>query len=639
MHRVKIANVLLEDSRHFHEAPCLYVRSTAFVAPGTDEDTWRLSAGACDFTTFFNALSVAKWREYTVAERFWLHLELRGAACTVQQTHAGRLDTQAFDVVGSRTQVPASDEWREVNLQLAIDATDVLVGFRIETAGALELRGSYYSAEVDKSLVRPVELAIATTTFRKEDYVQKNIALVQDKILSSNESAARHISMHVVDNGRTLDAAALSGGGITIHPNDNVGGAGGFARGMIEALRQDVPATHVLLMDDDVEVSPESILRTWNLLSIAREEWADAFVGGAMMTAQRPDLLWEDGGYMSSRGVCGILKLDEEDHDTPSRMTDVAAIVANETFTPNVRSYPHLSQRYSAWWYCCIPTSVIEREGLPLPLFVRYDDVEYSLRCKPRFMSMNGISIWHDDFSSRFNAAVEHYQTTRNSFIIRATSNAAPLSDFEGQMLERAMFELAKFNYTDAQFIVDGFEDFLKGPGFYASPGIAEQTYLAANRRREQLIPYEELREQTLREFEIDLDQYDVNDLKRDYPLGLTKHGSPFRVSRMQAFKKSINGQLFGTLKQYVGPVAVIIANTDWLVGRVYGVDAVVAIDIPSKRGTIRHRDNDRCKAIWNRLKDDLAEYRANKADIDTLYMESKPIVTSVAYWKKYLGL
>lgn len=40
---------------------------------------------------------------------------------------------------------------------------------------------------------------------------------------------------------------------------------------MIEAMEQAPRATHVLLMDDDVSISPESIIRTFNLLSIVND--------------------------------------------------------------------------------------------------------------------------------------------------------------------------------------------------------------------------------------------------------------------------------------------------------------------------------------------------------------------------------
>ena len=42
--------------------------------------------GTFDFSTYFNSLSVMKLRKYTRATSFMLHLELKGAACEVQQT-------------------------------------------------------------------------------------------------------------------------------------------------------------------------------------------------------------------------------------------------------------------------------------------------------------------------------------------------------------------------------------------------------------------------------------------------------------------------------------------------------------------------------------------------------------------------
>lgn len=66
-------------------------------------------------------------------------------------------------------------------------------------------------------------------------------------------------------------------------PNDNVGGAGGFTRGMITAMEQNPKATNILLMDDDVAVSPESIKRTYNLLRILKPEHREDMISGAML--------------------------------------------------------------------------------------------------------------------------------------------------------------------------------------------------------------------------------------------------------------------------------------------------------------------------------------------------------------------
>ena len=72
---------------------------------------------------------------------------------------------------------------------------------------------------------------------------------------------------------------------------------------MIESLEQNPKATHVLLMDDDVEVLPESFIRTFNLLSLLKEEYAEAFLSGAMMSLEEPNLRTEDLGFFTAKGT------------------------------------------------------------------------------------------------------------------------------------------------------------------------------------------------------------------------------------------------------------------------------------------------------------------------------------------------
>ena len=102
--------------------------------------------------------------------------------------------------------------------------------------------------------------------------------------------------MYVIDNGRTLDAPALSSERITVTPNDNVGGAGGFTRAMITAMEQEPKATNIILMDDDVAVSPESIKRTYNVLRLLKPEYEEAMISGAMLNYEVGEDQWEDIG-------------------------------------------------------------------------------------------------------------------------------------------------------------------------------------------------------------------------------------------------------------------------------------------------------------------------------------------------------
>ncbi len=70
-----------------------------------------------------------------------------------------------------------------------------------------------------------------------------------------------------------------------------------------------------------------------------------------------------------------------------------------------LRQTPWLHRRvdvdYNAWWMCLIPRSVAEELGMPLPLFIKWDDAEYGLRARAagyRTATVPGIAIWHMSF-------------------------------------------------------------------------------------------------------------------------------------------------------------------------------------------------------------------------------------------------
>jgi len=53
---------------------------------------------------------------------------------------------------------------------------------------------------------------------------------------------------------------------------------------------------------------------------------------------------------------------------------------------------------YNGWWMCLIPLDVVREIGLPLPLFIKWDDVEYGLRAKDAghpTVTLPGAAVWH----------------------------------------------------------------------------------------------------------------------------------------------------------------------------------------------------------------------------------------------------
>lgn len=638
MSSIRFANVLLETKPRALSYPTMYYHTDQLLTPDARTGDWTIAgAGTVDFTTYFNALSVLKLLKYTRATAFRLHIDIKSAKpVTVTQTRAERLSMQPQLVESVTADVPGDNKWHEVTLDITTDPTTVIAGFQIATQAKTAIRNGWYEVEFDGE-AHDVELAIATTTFRKEKFIERNIDLVKTELLGSDYDIAKHLTMHVIDNGRTLDAAALSDAHVTVTPNENVGGAGGFARGMIESLEQTTPATHVLLMDDDVEVSPESILRTYNLLRIVNDEYAEAFVSGAMLNIEDTQDQKEDTGYISTYdGSCVPAK-------PPLQVTKFVDVVYNECYDEQM-SVPADAHRYAAWWYCVIPTAVIERNGLPLPVFVRFDDVEYGIRCNPKFMTMNGICVWHAKFDIRYNAGVERYQTIRNQMIGQMTTGLVPDTKTMLHSLHHMVdLECRKFNYTDAELALQGFEDFLKGPKFIMQP-VAQECFMRANREKEQLVSFDELREQAR---QLGIDDFDPDMLTRqvidfDEPRTLkqrafdflTRNGQRFGADKFAA--KKIDGDVSGDRVEYT-----IIPSAGWLypAGMIHNENIIIAIDWATRKGVIRVKDVKRYQEVQKRYKRDLAYYKKHADRLSREYLTAAPRMESVEFWKAYLQM
>lgn len=619
---MKFANVLLETNPRSVAYPALYCRSDHPVIFNETQGEWEMhGAGTFDFSTYFNSLSVRKLKQFTKAKSFTLHLELKGAACEVQQTMGDAFAHDPIEVEGVHRGLSASRQWQSVDMPLTITDDMVIVGFIIRTEGSVDIRNSYYELEIDGDL-NDVELVLSTTTFKKEAFIERNIGLVKEQIVESADPIAKHFHMYVMDNGRTLDAEKLTSDRITVIPNDNVGGAGGFTRGMITAMEQDPKATNILLMDDDVAVSPESIKRTYNLLRILKEEHREDMVSGAMLNYEVGEDQWEDIGNMTPQGTFAGCK-------PGMRLTLFEDLIYNEMFKPTKWQRNNM---YAAWWYCCIPISVIEKNGLPLPVFVRCDDAEYGIRCKTGFITMNSLCVWHMSFFERYNAAVERYQTTRNTMIAQATCGMAPGADFMRELHNNIRLELKKFGYENAELCLDAFEDFLKGPSFIKKPGQSEQSFMAANRNKEQLVDFETL--QSRADQDPELAGFSIKNVDRQLIDG----------DKSRSLAERLEDLITDNNQRYIkkdGAGYAVIPLQGWLypAGAIRGKHKLVVLDWYNRKGTIRTKDVQRYQEIKKRYMRDLKYYKANINRLRKEYAAARAELTSIEYWKNYLKM
>lgn len=580
-----------------------------------------LLQGSVDFFTYFNACSLAKWKKYAGIKRVYLHLEFANEAinkeyaCTIQFFGRSYLDSAASSLASGVRLTSTMGKTKEngsLVFDLLIPETDYeVIGFALDVRGGVVLEKAYYYARVAEEQINPVKIALCTTTFLKEDYIIPNIELVKNEVLAADDVIAKNFHMFVIDNGRTLDAEALSDEGVTVLPNPNVGGSGGFARGMMEAMKHDENFTHVLLMDDDVSISTESLRRTFNLLSLATGKYKNAFINGAMLVAEEPNRQFEDVSYVVNSGAYTSVKSNKY------YMDQQQYIVRNEHIDVEI------PKAYGAWWFSCIPVSAIEQVGLPLPLFVRCDDVEYGMRAKPIYMTMNGICVWHDGFMGRSRASVDSYQYVRNFLIMIAMTDCSSQDLFMLRMERALRLQLRVMSYDAADLILDGIADYLKGPDYFASLN-GEEVIKRNAKKNEKLVPLDELAEPYRN---VSYNKRLLGDQSCIKPL--------LKLMRTLPYDR----HLLPDVLLRDTPEAVFYSGLSILSPRTIGTKTLVAIDLEGNQGAVRHMDRERYQQIMDRWKALKSELKERGDEVRAAYKEAQPYLTSTEFWEKYLGL
>ena len=397
--------------------------------------------------TYFNGFSIGKWRKYTTLDNLFLSLRLKGRF-SVQLCHVYRLNLENVTRIIRETifECAETSDFR-MDLPVTDDAGMYYFRLHAETDGSVYY-GGCYGTDMAEDGAAPVHLAVGICTYRREQYVIHNLKRLREDLADNAESPLfQKLEVFVSDNGKSLPDS-LSSPHVRIYPNKNTGGSGGFTRVMIEVMkaREELGITHLLLMDDDVQIEPHALELTFCFLGLLKPEHRDAFLGGAMLRLDRRSIQSDNGARWTGLDVF----VPKANYD----MEDLGCVLANEIED---------TVDYLGWWYCCMPVGVIQEDNLPIPLFIKRDDIEYSLRCGREFIALNGVCVWHETFESKSSAYLDYYYF-RNMCII----NARHVPTFTKKRLRKALGSyvrenLKRYQYREAELAIMGVEDFLKG--------------------------------------------------------------------------------------------------------------------------------------------------------------------------------
>lgn len=383
------------------------------------------------FDTYYNCMCYTKYRDYTVVHDICARVDISGSAS---------VELWLFD--GAEELVDAaevSDGSAELRTDISKLPEKGFLFLRIRAAGECSvLSADYHTSAVPSG----ISVCAAICTFRREQFVMRNTECLRRAGIGFLKK------VFVIDNGGTLDSEAMSDELISVLPNRNFGGSGGFTRGLIEARRGGF--THVMLMDDDVEFYPASLEKMIVFAALLRPEHSGDWFSAAMIPLDHPDRQFEMGAEWDGyRAVVHKHDMDISQRNSLLETLDNDGV------------------EYGGWWTLLMPVSVTD-SGLPLPFFIKFDDVEYGLR-KPedtRIITMNGAAVRHEAFDKKTSFVLDHYNL-RNELIVNCLYRGLTA----GRALKRFWYEILKecmlYRYDCCGLVYSAVDEFLHGADFF----------------------------------------------------------------------------------------------------------------------------------------------------------------------------
>lgn len=293
----------------------------------------------------------------------------------------------------------------------ALDTLEVPILGKSDSDAQLTITDAGWQVERSTQTTNNGSVSIAITTYNRPTYCLRQLC----DIAAERTLRSRLDTVYCVDQGTDLvsdqegfgTVAQDLGGQLTYLRQGNLGGSGGFSRGMVESVETG-QSDYTILLDDDAITEPESLLR-----AVQFEDYA-----------KRPVLV---GGGMFHLDNRTMLHVQGERFDPVSlKIMPAAGARYNHDFAVSpLRDSPSLHQRfdcdYNGWWMCLIPNAVIREIGLALPLFIKYDDVDYGLRAREHgypTVGLPGVAVWHQGWHDKdVSRSWEEYYTQRNRWI------------------------------------------------------------------------------------------------------------------------------------------------------------------------------------------------------------------------------
>ena len=556
--------------------------------------------------TYFNSFSVFKWKKYTRLGNLSVCLDLIGDfRVEINNVIRRELKNEISEVWSE--EITASERTKKV-IDIPFEEINAgLVYVRIiskSDAGAF-FGGEYITdpGENEDRIISPVKIAIAMCTYKREKYVEKNVHELS-AFLMENENSPLHgnLELFIADNSQSLDAERLANENVHIYPNKNLGGAGGFGRAMYEILKvkEEKDFTNIIMMDDDVKFDPNVFERLFAFLSLQKDEYKEAHIGGAMLELDRMWMQSESGEYWYPKGHRAVKYMYD--------LRDIKWLLKNE-IEDSVDNF--------GWWFCCMPISVLKRDNLPMPVFIKRDDIEYGLRNGRQFINIGGISVWHEAFDAKRTPFLDYYYY-RNPLILnsghRTSFNLMEMLDYYDDMRAVIDNDVNLYRYREAHIKLQGIDDFLKGIDWLLNQDA-------------------EVLNQTIMKRWAYAEKY-MEDVNAIFVHGVWEKAAGFKESKAEEKERIKNGNGWNG-PPTKGTVTVPMKNPP--LGVVCGANKVIYYDEISQKGFVTYRSYAQRDAVYKHYEMTRNNLIENYERVRNEYHERFRELTDISFWDNYL--
>lgn len=389
--------------------------------------------GVVDFNTYFNAFSVTSWKSNCKIDSLSLVLQGLGEFTVRIYNHRfgqGKKLLKEINIsLNGSAQSIALENWEGLYDGLLFpEITALSNGVIHELSFATKTKQAVNS-----------KLGIIITHFDRKEYVLPTIQRINNFIKESGLS--RNIELVVVDNSNNITKSEEEGA--VIIPNRNLGGSGGFMRGLL--YLKDNEFTHCLFMDDDASCETESIFRAYQMLSYAKTK--KLAIAGGLLDEKKMNTSIEKGAIFN--GVSCSVKSNYN-------MESIKDLLSSD------KEFSNLD--YGGWWFFMFKIDDVKK--FTFPYFVKGDDITFSIDNEFSIISPIGICCWAEKFglkSSPFYTYLwARFLLVQPLIYSKYKSHTSLL-----HLIKQGVLFAAAGKYESVIAIIQAHQDIRKGPDFW----------------------------------------------------------------------------------------------------------------------------------------------------------------------------